>query len=313
MTMIRISAERRVDQALRRSELRAYLQALAGPAMPGSLFEIRERHGQLMRRRFVPVEQPDQAVSAILRAARERDVYLGAAPRSRPHGGRAAIAGLSSLWVDADTPEAIARLQAFEPEPSILIASGRGQHAYWLLDHVVDVVSGENANRRLARHLTADEGCADAARILRPPHTCNHKQAPPRPVAPLWLRTDRRVPLAAITTDLPATPEPSRFGRSERNGRSDPLLALEPAFYVTALLEMEIGRDRKVSCPFHLDEHPSLHVYPTAAQGWHCFSCQRGGSIYDLAAAVWDLDTRGVEFVRLRALLHRRLLGRGAA
>ena len=120
-------SRRHAGQETARRELRAFLRALAGPALPCSLFELRARHGQLMRRRFIAVEQPDQAVSAILRTARERDVYLGAAPRAHAHGGRAAIAALSTLWVDADTPEAIARLDAFRPAPSILVASGRGQ------------------------------------------------------------------------------------------------------------------------------------------------------------------------------------------
>jgi len=51
---------------------------------------------------------------------------------------------------------------------------------------------------------------------------------------------------------------------------------------------------RKLWCRFHEDTHPSFHVYPTPAQGWHCFSCRTGGSIYDLAAALWDLEPRGV-------------------
>ena len=90
----------------------------------------------------------------------------------------------------------------------------------------------------------------------------------------------------------------------------DPLLELEPAFYVARLLGVPVGRDRKVSCPFHTDEHPSLHVYPTAEQGWHCFSCGRGGSVYDLAAALWDVQPRGVWFLKLRAELELFLLGR---
>jgi hypothetical protein len=67
-----------------------------------------------------------------------------------------------------------------------------------------------------------------------------------------------------------------------------------------------------VAYGLHTDEHPSLHVYPTAAQGWHCFSCRRGGSVYDLAAALLGLQTRGVQLVKLRALLTEQLLGRVA-
>jgi DNA primase len=58
-----------------------------------------------------------------------------------------------------------------------------------------------------------------------------------------------------------------------------------------------------VPCPFHLDERPSLHVYATADRGWTCFSCRRGGSVYDLAAALWGLKTRGRDFVEVRERL----------
>jgi DNA primase len=62
----------------------------------------------------------------------------------------------------------------------------------------------------------------------------------------------------------------------------------------------------KVHCPFHDEQHPSLHVYPTAERGWTCFSCGRGGTIYDFAAGVWRLHTRGGEFIELRQLLTER-------
>jgi len=63
-----------------------------------------------------------------------------------------------------------------------------------------------------------------------------------------------------------------------------------------------------VSCPFHgEDRTPSLHVYEHPAAGWYCYGCGRGGSIFDLAAAVFGLSTRGREFVELRARLQAAL------
>ena len=310
VTARRISADAR-------SQLHAFLAALGEAALPGSYFEVRERHGQCMRRRFHPVEFPDQAVSAILRAGRERDVYVGAAPRASRCGGRDGIALLGTLWVDADTPDALTRLQAFSPAPSIVVASGRGRHAYWLLDHPVDLDAGEAMNRRLARHLAADERCFDAARILRPPCTVNYGYRPPRPVDLVHLAPEARHELASISALLPPLeprkPQRPRAAEARMNdgARSgDRLLDLEPAVYVARLLDVSIGRDRKVPCPFHSDEHPSLHVYPTAEQGWHCFSCGRGGSVYDLAAALWDVQPRGMQFLKLRAELELFLLGR---
>src|SRR3954471_13091358 len=106
-----------------RRDLNEFLAALAERALTGSLFELRDRHGQHMRRRFYPAAYPDRAASAILRIGQERDVYIGVAPRTGTRGGRDAIALLPCLWLDADTPEAIDRLQRFEPAPSIMIAT----------------------------------------------------------------------------------------------------------------------------------------------------------------------------------------------
>jgi len=45
-----------------------------------------------------------------------------------------------------------------------------------------------------------------------------------------------------------------------------------------------------------------------------CFSahCRRGGSIYDLAAVLWRLDTRGHDFLELRRRLLRAFPEAGA-
>jgi hypothetical protein len=64
-----------------------------------------------------------------------------------------------------------------------------------------------------------------------------------------------------------------------------------------------------VTCPFHPDRHPSLHVYETAQRGWYCFGrCRRGGTIYDLAAPLYGYEGRSGDFIRLRGEL-RRLFG----
>jgi hypothetical protein len=86
----------------------------------------------------------------------------------------------------------------------------------------------------------------------------------------------------------------------------DPLRRIPPAVYVEVLTGLAVARNRKVSCPWHEDRVPSLHVYERPEQGWYCFGCGRGGSIYDLAAELYGLRPRGREFLQLRALLSER-------
>jgi len=78
---------------------------------------------------------------------------------------------------------------------------------------------------------------------------------------------------------------------------------------VQGLTGQAVGRSRKVRCPLHDDDTPSLHVYAEADQGWFCFGCGRGGTVYDLAAALWGRELRGGGFAALRADLHALLIG----
>jgi hypothetical protein len=55
------------------------------------------------------------------------------------------------------------------------------------------------------------------------------------------------------------------------------------------------------------DSAPSLHVYPDPYDGWYCFDCGRGGSIFDLGAQIYGLSTRGRDFVGLRRRLRDTL------
>ncbi len=78
---------------------------------------------------------------------------------------------------------------------------------------------------------------------------------------------------------------------------------VEATEYVEALTgEWVPDRARKIICPLpnHEEHTPSFHVYRWR---WRCFGCGEGGDIYDLAGALWGLDTSGPDF---RAI-HERL------
>ena len=86
------------------------------------------------------------------------------------------------------------------------------------------------------------------------------------------------------------------------------LETIAPAIYVETLTGREVGRDGRFAVPFHDDGTPTLHVYPEPGEGWFCFGCQRSGSIYDFAAEISGLGTRGAEFTQLRGWIAQRLL-----
>jgi len=290
-----------------------YLEALFGRE-PAGLIEVRFRRprSQGMRQRFHAPRRLQRTAATLRLLARRNDVYVGVAPRTHRRGGLEAVERSWALWADCDGPAACEALAGFTPAPSMVVSSGGGparRHAYWLLAEPLEAARTAVLNRRLAHALGADLQAADAARILRPPGTTNHKHGRARPVA-LELFTGELLDGEAVGRGLSDPPGRALGGRRDahRSADTDDLLELAPDAYVRELLGVEPGRDGKVACPFHEDRTPSLHVYETPAQGWFCFGCSRGGSVYDLGSEVLGLDLRGDEFLELRRQLRERLL-----
>jgi hypothetical protein len=299
------------DPQERASDFLNYLDVLMGDAPSDSFVEIRYRVRETaMVAQFLARGESGRLENVVANRAPSTDVYVGCAPRSCWRGDKSAIDQVWTLWVECDGAESADAAQRVEPRPALVIASGSGSnvHAYWPLREPLRPREAEIANLRLAKSVGADLACFDATRILRPPGTLNHKHEPPRPVRLMshtpgvrFAADDVVGHLRQIDTEAV---EQRWQPRARRNARSDPLLAISPTVYVRELVGVPPGRDRKVPCPFHHDERPSLHVYAAPERGWSCYSCRRGGSIYDLAAELWGMGTRGREFLELR----RRLL-----
>jgi hypothetical protein len=306
----RTPRRQRVDRDLVR-----YLSLLAGREPAGALIEIRYRvaTGPRMRQHWCPATRPAAAAREIRELAEHTDVYVGVAPRRGRHGGKAAIRQVWLLWADVDDPAAQGLADDLATPPGIVIASGSPghHHLYWPLTSPLTVERAEHANQVLAQAVHGDTGAVlNAATILRPPGTRSFKTDPPALVT--LERLDARAhPASEILCGLPAAPAPPPATVQPRRApAADPLLRIEPAAYVQALTGLTVPRGRKVSCPFHADRTPSLHVYPEPSDGWHCYGCGRGGSIYDLASALWHLETRGDEFLEIRERLTAQLLPR---
>jgi len=130
------------------------------------------------------------------------DVYFALAT-FREKGSRKVenVQNLKSLFLDLDCgpskdfttqKEAIDKLRKFVrdlklPKP-LMVSSGRGVHVYWILEEAVPLEEwlpvAEQLKVRCAKHkFLADPAVtADAARVLRPLGTHNHKTSPPTEV-----------------------------------------------------------------------------------------------------------------------------------
>jgi hypothetical protein len=268
-----------------------------------------------MGRRFIPARDAAAAAGLISRLACDTDVYVGVALREGGiHGGRAAIGGSHLLYVECDHELIERSLAGFPHLPTMEVASGTGRHLhlYWSLRARVTNVEGEDANRRLALRLGCDRASVDAARLLRPPGTFNHKHGEASPVRLIAYRAHARYTLAQLIVGLPkpisvAAREnrPARHGRP-RTALDSALRAIPTVDYVRVLAGREPSGVGKVLCPFHDDRDPSLQVYDGGS--FYCFGCRRGGTIYDFAAHLWfsgepTSALRGRRFIEVRERL----------
>jgi hypothetical protein len=299
-------------------DLDRYQRILADPpGAAGRLLEIRAATtGGGIRQTFIAATRTGLAADTITRLAAHTDVYVGVLLRRRRGGGRAACERSQLAFVEIDQPDAAERLARHPCPPTIVIASGGTPghaHAYWQLDRPLNHDQLEATNRSLALGLDGDQAATDAARILRPPGTRNWKHTPPTAVELLELRAEHRYTPAELTDAQPesaVTPRPTRAPPRTANSERDRLLATPAATYVRVLSGREPNRAGKIHCPFHDDHTPSLQLYQ---HDWYCYGAWRtGGSIYDFAARLWQLDTRGSDFHELRTR-PRQLFPAGAS
>lgn len=299
------------------------LAAIAGNEPPGGRLELRYRlrSGQGMGQRFHDAHRPTvieaarhlrEVAAVAAEIGRRTNVYVGAAPRRRDHGGAAAIERVWTLWADCDGADPVDALWSFRPLPSLIVRTGSGPnvHAWWPLRSPLTPEHARVANQRLAHRLGADMRATDPARILRLPGTLNFKHEPPADVVCVRLEAAVFAPVDVVgqLPDPPAAmPSPAPAGTSVRphGDADDPLRSIPASVYVPALLGVEPGRDGKIGCPFHADSTPSLHVYD---DHWYCYGCERGGSIIDLGAELYGITPRGRGYHDVRRRLAASLL-----
>ena len=301
---------------------RLLISAVAGLGREpeSSFLELRFRAGPgaPMRQAFISSCDVASVGARVAVLAQEHDVYVGCAPRGRRFGGVDAIERVWMLWADLDGPDALDCLASFEPWPSFVVRSGSpdSAHAWWVLQKPLRPIHARVALRRLAHTLGADMAAAEPARILRLPGTRNHKHEPPTPVecTRLELTSFHARDVVGHLADPPERRAPAATAPRALE-TDDPLRELAATEYVPPLTGHQVGADGKTLCPLpgHDERTPSFHAYPTPEDGWHCFGCQRGGTIIDLGAALYDIEPRGRGFHDIRRRLAADLLREVAA
>jgi len=175
--------------------VREFLNALF-PCMYGGFIEARliSASGGVQSHFYETAEQFANATPQSVEDQLEFNIYFGVCPRSRKVGTKDAVKNVHCLWADLDAkdfpggkPDALKRLQEFALRPSVIVDSGHGYHAYWLLRETEQIANADDVQKvesylkALAAALGADLHAAELARVLRVPGTFNVKD----PAAPL--------------------------------------------------------------------------------------------------------------------------------
>ena len=115
----------------------------------------------------------------------DKNIYFGVYSRFRKDGKAQSCNTTKALWVDYDAGmegltvyERVKKVQsnikaAGLPEPSVLVSSGNGIHAYWILKERQQEV--QEILKAMALATNGDMRATDKARIMRLPNTLNVK------------------------------------------------------------------------------------------------------------------------------------------
>lgn len=197
-----------------------WLETLHGRS-PGYVVVSAIKDGEVRSAAF-GTDELDRAQATIDVTAPKGDVYVscgtfGTRPERGKRGTAADVVAVPGVWADLDcgteghaeranglpnpaTVDAALSVivDAGLPEPSVVVLSGHGAQAWWLLEEpysaepedIARLTVGWSTNlvRVFAETGYGLDNLGDPARILRPPGTFNHKRGDRKPVTvhPLW-------------------------------------------------------------------------------------------------------------------------------
>jgi len=149
-------------------------------------------------------------------------IYAGVNPRKRRGGTRAEDVALARClfteWDGITLEEARQRWQQVGlPQPTLLLFSGAGPHAYWrLLEALTDLAQWIDLQKRLVAAVKSDN-IHDLPRVMRLPGFINQKPDRGQLVELLDADSNRRYALADLAASLPSV------GRDDDLGENDEL------------------------------------------------------------------------------------------
>ncbi|MEO8610961.1 MAG: DNA-primase RepB domain-containing protein [Chloroflexota bacterium] len=195
-------------------------------------------------------------------------------------GGAAEVVALPAFYTDIDDPteDTLIKLRRARLPPSVIVHSGGGYHAYWLLDEpTTDLNLTKQVLQGLARTFGGDG--LSSAQSLRLPGTVNCKPERSGALCRLVEASDRHYCLSDFQPSIPPTPHPLVRRPAARASilTGDRTLNVELVRTITAVLYRDYAaREQRRSdwlaalCPCgHVRDAPGAHFFfnPTIGCG----------------------------------------------
>lgn len=165
---------------------------------PDDIFEVRikQEGSNFATSLYITPENRGQFLTTHLSIhhGHQRHVWVGVGPRERVGSTNPAVN--RALWCDFDdsvTTEEVALesiRKATLPEPSMLVHSGNGYHAYWKLHTPLEPTEARKYSKGVHRALPTD-ATHDPTRVMRLPGTVNFKGGEEKPCSIVFLDESR--------------------------------------------------------------------------------------------------------------------------
>jgi putative DNA primase/helicase len=153
--------------------------------------EFRLINGRGSKQKFFQIDKErnfiDKALDFAENYVGKYHIFFGIQPRIQKKGTDNSVEKLVSFWIDLDAKDhsgskkkARQELNNFELEPSLLVDSGNGFHAYWILQNPW-IINSESDRKEITRiskaihKITGGDSTFNVSRILRLPGTPNIK------------------------------------------------------------------------------------------------------------------------------------------
>ena len=207
-----------------------------------------DRHG----RAFLPIGNKAKLAGYCLSLGEQLHVYFGVCTRNKEakgsrQGTKQYLDRLPALWADLDCkvfgslPAAQTALKRYPFPPSIIVFTGHGYHAYWVLDEPIRLEDAprsrlEAALKVLQVDLFGADNVSDLTRILRVPFTYNVKDKNHPVLAEVVSINGKRYHIDTLLEPLPAAKLAAGFSSLPRGideARYDNLEAVMKTEFIT--------------------------------------------------------------------------------